>query len=196
MQIDVSQSHENLLEDNNFKFGNLISIYKHDNHSYPVNLNKLSIKFEEPISNGLSTDNGSCVGMVQISADNFSSTNQCRDLGSPVTTDNQTWDINFIRLSNGASECPNHYKNGSICNASLLDNLSYSLKIQGFKDFANNVGDNLSVDFKTTETPIVKSNFPEDQSQNISVYTAPYISFNKFMDPDSLIAGHSDCWIH
>ena len=108
MQIDVSQSHENLLEDNNFKFGNLISIHKHDNHSYPVNLNKLSIKFEEPISNGLSADNGSCEGMVQISADNFSSANQCRDLGSPVTTDNQTWDINFIRLSNGAGECPNH----------------------------------------------------------------------------------------
>ncbi|MEK9981030.1 MAG: LamG-like jellyroll fold domain-containing protein [Deltaproteobacteria bacterium] len=189
MQIDLSQSHQNLLEDNKYKLGNLISIHKHDNHSYPVNLNKLSIKFEEPISNGLSADNGSCEGMVQISADNFSSANQCRDLGSPVTTDNQTWDINFIRLSNGAAECPNHYQNGSICKASLLDNLSYSLKIQGFKDFANNVGDNLSVDFKTTETPIVKSNFPEDQSQNISVYTAPYISFNQFMDPDSLISG-------
>ena len=43
MQIDLSQSHQNLLEDNNFKLGNLISIHKHDNHSYPVNLNKLSI---------------------------------------------------------------------------------------------------------------------------------------------------------
>ena len=66
MQIDLSQSHQNLLEDNKYKFGNLISIHKHDNHYYPVNLDKISIKFEEPISNGLSTDNGSCVGMVQI----------------------------------------------------------------------------------------------------------------------------------
>ena len=57
--------------------------------------------------------------------------------------------------------------------------------------FANNVGDNQIIDFKTPETPIVESSFPENLSNHVSVYTVPHLTFNQFMDPVSFIPGET-----
>ncbi|MDP6090441.1 MAG: Ig-like domain-containing protein, partial [SAR324 cluster bacterium] len=196
IQINTSDSHQNLKESSVYAIANLLNSNPHDNHSYPINLDQISIKFDEAISNVLTTDNGSsgsaevtCTGLVKISSDNFSSNNKCRELGLPTTTDNLTWDINLIRLSNGSGNCPNHYQNGTQCKATLMDNMSYFLKIHGFKDFTNNLGDNVSVGFKTTEGPDVVNSFPTNESTKVSVYTAPQVTFSKYMDPDSFVAG-------
>ena len=191
-------SQQNLKESSVYAIANLLNSNPHDNHSYPINLDQISIKFDEAISNVLTTDNGSsgsaevtCTGLVQISSDNFSSNNKCRELGLPTTTDNLTWDINLIRLSNGPGNCPNHYQNGTQCKASLMDNMSYFMKILGFKDFTNNLGDNLSIGFKTTEGPEVVGSFPDNESTKVSVYTAPQVTFSKYVDPDSFVAGET-----
>ena len=184
-----------------YKYGNLVNSYNPDSYPYPLNVDQIKIKFNEPLKTTLTTNNGSsgnpgaaCSGNFMISADNFSTSSNCRELGTPTSSDNQTWSINLIRLSNGVSTCPNHLQGGSVCKSGFLDNTTYTVKLTPLQDFSlnlSNSGDNITTNFLTTPRPRIDNSTPDNNSTKRSVHAAPQFVFTSYMDPNSFVAGSS-----
>ena len=184
-----------------YKYGNLVNSYNPDSYPYPLNVDQIKIKFNEPLKTALTTNNASsgnpgaaCSGNFMISADNFSTSSNCRELGTPTSSDNQTWSINLIRLSNGVNTCPNHLQGDSVCKSGFLDNTTYTVKLTPLQDFSlnlSNSGDNITTKFLTTPRPRIDNSTPDNNSTKQSVHAAPQFVFTSYMDPNSFVAGSS-----
>ena len=130
---------------------------------------------------------------LRLGADNTTTPgqNQCRELAQMSSSDNLSW-TTLIRAF-GNSHCPvtdnlTGTPSGT-CAASLNPGTNYKLKLAtGMTDLAGNAlaSENTTL-FRTRKTPSIISTFPDNASDNTSVYLAPRFHFDSSMQPNSFI---------
>ena len=130
---------------------------------------------------------------LRLGADNTTTPgqNQCRELAQMSSSDNLSW-TTLIRAF-GNSHCPvtdnlTGTPSGT-CAATLNPGTNYKLKLAtGMTDLAGNAlaSENTTL-FRTRETPSIISTFPDNASDNTSVYLAPVFHFDSPMHPASFI---------
>jgi hypothetical protein len=130
---------------------------------------------------------------LRLGADNTTTPgqNQCRELAQMSSSDNLSW-TTLIRAF-GNSHCPvtdnlTGTPSGT-CAATLNPGTNYKLKLAtGMTDLAGNAlaSENTTL-FRTRKTPSIISTFPDNASDNTSVYLAPVFHFDSPMHPASFI---------
>ena len=130
---------------------------------------------------------------LRLGADNTTTPgqNQCRELAQMSSSDNLSW-TTLIRAF-GNSHCPvtdnlTGTPSGT-CAATLNPGTNYKLKLAtGMTDLAGNAlaSENTTL-FRTRKTPSIISTFPDNASDNTSVYLAPRFHFDSSMQPNSFI---------
>ena len=138
---------------------------------------QIELIFSEPvdpawvITNSVTNECNASSASVQLSSDNFASNTNCRPLGNPATSDNQTFTL--IPIAFEVSEpCP--VKSSGSCSASLMPDTTYQLKVTtANRDFAGNLLKAETLQNFTQRESQPVSKIPDNTLERWSINTQP-----------------------